>query len=377
MVGDARRIRGFDGLRAIAVTLVFLTHRTTSLDLGGMGVILFFVLSGYLITGILLRQREAVEEAAATGWVEVRRFFVNRAFRIFPAYYAMLAILLCTIPFFGGRLITPEYVPLYLSYTLNLANSYVFHGWKPGLLLGHLWSLAVEEQFYLLSAPAFILAPRRRAPWIIGATLLLALIAGVVRCLVGANSTMVGTDPFVCFGTLALGCALAGCNIGPVDGRRSWGVGAWLGIMVAGPLLLRALAPATLHTGWGGLAVRYSAGAGALLTVRAVLLNQAALATRFLEWTPVRLLGRVSYAFYLWHLVIDLGGYTLWLRVQLAAWHVPHAFSLGSATIVPAEFLATLAIATASWWLIERPILRLRDRRRNASAPATLVADAT
>ncbi len=202
------------------MTLVFLTHRTTSLDLGGMGVILFFVLSGYLITGILLRQREAIEEAAATGWAEVRRFFVNRAFRIFPAYYAMLAILLCTIPFFGGRLITPEYVPLYLSYTLNLANSYVFHGWKPGLLLGHLWSLAVEEQFYLLSAPAFILRPA--TPGALDHRGDAAACAHRGRGPMPARrqlNVMVGTDPFVCFGT----CSHLGARWRPATSALSPG----------------------------------------------------------------------------------------------------------------------------------------------------------
>ena len=181
-VNKEGRIPTLDGLRGIAIGLVLLYHfdfayqlefgRESSWVIDGIvtgiaragwaGVDMFFVLSGFLITGILIKSKGAA-----------RRFFGNfyarRALRIFPAYYAFLLLLLLLLPVFdepGPRGIVLDHLVWYGTYLTN-----IFEAVRPNLrgdvlFVGHIWSLAVEEQFYLLW-PAFVfLFSRRTLMWL-------------------------------------------------------------------------------------------------------------------------------------------------------------------------------------------------------------------
>jgi peptidoglycan/LPS O-acetylase OafA/YrhL len=174
------RNRSLDGLRALAVSLVLVSHgfglqprflpwpdRFTPVWPGSMGVRIFFVLSGWLITGILLRARD---EASAFG-VSRRRvwlaFYMRRCCRIFPlAYFAIL------VAFIADVQNVREHLRWYLFYGSNVLAAY--QGDNVGEL-GHLWSLAVEEQFYLVWPLVVLLVPMSRLP-----SLILTLIAGSV-----------------------------------------------------------------------------------------------------------------------------------------------------------------------------------------------------
>src|SRR5262249_33425960 len=157
-----RHVRAFDGLRGIAILLVLLRHVgedlpgrrlgglvDAALNAGWLGVDVFFVLSGFLITGILLDARG--DEAQPTpGYF--RRFYARRALRIFPIYYLFLVIT------------RPSGMWWYVSYASNVLIAR--HGWPDGLLeTGHPWSLAVEEQFYLVWPAIIAWTPRR---WLAG-----------------------------------------------------------------------------------------------------------------------------------------------------------------------------------------------------------------
>ncbi|MFA6149731.1 MAG: acyltransferase [Chitinophagaceae bacterium] len=140
-----------DGIRGIAILLVLFAHFCrfqpfTKLAEGGwIGVDLFFVLSGFLITGILLESKEKANF--------FKNFYARRTLRIFPVYYLLLVVLLLIIPFTGIKL--PEgydyFLKVKLFYFLYFQNNLpTFDGWPPNEMLSHLWSLAIEEQFYLI-----------------------------------------------------------------------------------------------------------------------------------------------------------------------------------------------------------------------------------
>src|SRR6266849_732607 len=155
-----------DGIRTLAVSAVFLQHFVGFQNLPGilgvipwgqLGVKLFFVLSGFLITGVLLRSRDAVEQAGVSNWFAARQFYVRRFLRIFPLYYFVIAIcVLLNIP------PVREILVWLLTYTLNIYASLRGQWGNLDLYVAHFWSLAVEEQFYIVWPWFLLFAPRKR-----------------------------------------------------------------------------------------------------------------------------------------------------------------------------------------------------------------------
>ena len=159
---DGRRIPSLDGMRAVAIGIVILAHALGTRhflyrkqvyevvgDLGPLGVRIFFIISGFLITSILL------QELGQTGCVSLRRFYLRRAFRIFPAFYCFLGVMLLATWCMGYSIPFAEWTAA-ATYSIN----YLEHrDWY----LTHCWSLAVEEQFYLLWPLTIWWLGRRRA----------------------------------------------------------------------------------------------------------------------------------------------------------------------------------------------------------------------
>lgn len=151
-------IRSLDGLRAIAIILVMLFHFGI-IGFGWLGVQMFFVLSGFLITGILLNLKDSRERFSG----KIKTFYIRRVLRIFPVYYFyLLCFLVCWIIYkypadFG-------YKVLYLfTYTYNFTRT--FYGWTLSPYFTHLWSLCVEEQFYLIWPFIILILPQRFLKW--------------------------------------------------------------------------------------------------------------------------------------------------------------------------------------------------------------------
>jgi len=151
-------VPALDGLRGAAILLVFVTHASSALvpagafdaavknvaNAGWIGVDLFFVISGFLITGILLDTRDATAR-----W---RNFFARRVLRIFPLYYGVLVFLFVVLPLLWSHPLlaaTQADQAWYWGYAVNFLELKEHGQWQP-LYTGHLWSLAIEEQFYLL-----------------------------------------------------------------------------------------------------------------------------------------------------------------------------------------------------------------------------------
>ena len=346
-----------DGLRAIAVLWVLLFHAGVPPFRGGfIGVDVFFVLSGCLITGLLLAEFDAA------GRIALGHFYVRRALRLVPALALVLALFVLAswvrLDAAGGRASVRE--ALWAgAYLTNWVRAF---GLDPMPHLGHTWSLAIEEQFYLLW-PALLLACVRGggggARRVLALALALALAVWgwrVALTLAGASADRLynGLDTRV--DTLMWGCALAAAvqwrRGAPLPAPLARGL-AWVAL---GALALLALAACTLDWQARGLYLGGSVMVAALsaLLVFDLACNPASRLRRALSWPPLVALGRVSYGVYLWHFVIYVFLYRQGvprLEVQL----------LGSA-------LTALAV-WASWRWVEQPALRLK-RYVRAAAPA-------
>lgn len=225
-----------DGLRAVAVTAVMFHHFDIVHGAASYGVHLFFVLSGFLITGILVRSKAAIDSGLESVKHALRRFYVRRTLRIFPLYYAVVLIGIAV-----NAESAREYAPWLLTYMINLKMA--AQGWYIANF-AHLWSLAVEEQFYLVW-PFLVLIVRRR--WLVWVAILMTAIGPLYRLYLAISWEYLASETSIISSYIATPSAL-----------DSLGAGSLVAIMVAteaGRLLLRR---------WMRLAVPFS---GLLLAV--------------------------------------------------------------------------------------------------------------
>jgi peptidoglycan/LPS O-acetylase OafA/YrhL len=321
-----------DGLRGVAILIVLGAHTGVpgfAGGGGGVGVALFFVLSGYLITSLLLAERERV------GRVDLRAFYVRRALRLFPALAAVLLVV--AILAILGLVPTPasqgvDYPIVELGVIAYGANWLVVAGQNIGLL-GHTWSLAVEEQFYVLWPAILLLCLRFGRARLAFVLLALVFLDVPYRLLLDLNGGLmhvfVGTDSRG--DALLLGCVLA------LLGTRWHPIVGWLG-------LVGVAAVAVSWPGDPGL------GAQILFIPVAAIVSTLAVAgcPAALAWRPLAFVGKISYGLYLWH------GLLIW-------WHLPW----------PVAVPLSIGIACGSYYVLERPFLRLKDRfgRARAGSP--------
>jgi peptidoglycan/LPS O-acetylase OafA/YrhL len=325
-----------DGWRGVAVLMVIVFHaigwqHPTYKPLGGLGVSLFFALSGFLICSRLLAEFSRTEQ------IDLRGFYIRRVLRILPPALVLLAALAVLGAATPGEL---------TACVLFARNYYNGGGWYTG----HFWSLAVEEHFYLFFPVLLAWAsPRRAIPWVIGLVALLIAWRTFddhwlrLSDRVHAASQYFRTDcrlPDLLFGAITALVAgraplrlvrVAGAAGGIVLLARVFDVRVpWLAQTILLPWLLLGT---VLHAdGWAG---------------------------RALEWRPLAWLGRMSYSLYLWQQLFFIGP----SPTGLAA--------MGPLQLWPWNVLGLLVCATASHYLLERPLTRfgraLADRRRTTA----------
>lgn len=343
------RIPSLDGVRAIAVSLVCLAHLTWNqhylgrndqyLKLGSFGVRIFFVLSGFLITGILLREIEH------TSSLSLRRFYFRRTLRILPAFYAFITVMVVFneahwIHFYDGSA-TPS-----LTY---MADYFV-----PGKrAFGHTWSLAVEEQFYVIWPAILLLLGPRRGMWFAGGTLLFCPCMRAITYLfmahqVGVVSQLQGLEFRLDTqaDALAMGCLLAGL-------RGRFHSYAWYRSLLSSRVFAAVPVLGLLTFEFGRqqlppiayVVVGYTVVNIAItLSIDWCLLFPGGWIGRVLNASPIAAVGIISYSIYLWQEPFLFVSRSAW-------WQVP-----------PVNIGLTVLAATASYVLIERPCLRLRAR---------------
>jgi len=354
------RIPSLDGLRAVSIVFVLFAHLSGTVGfalpvprfvlgaLAGLGVRVFFVISGFLITSLLLAEEQK------TGTISLRDFYFRRTMRIFPPFYALVGLISAAAAL-GWVTLARHDVVAAMTYTTNYHHA---RSWY----LGHAWSLAVEEQFYLLWPFLVKYLGSRRAARVALATVVAAPVLRLVL-LVGFPSLRVGigeTFPTVA-DSIATGCLLA-CHrarlFEPAPGASPRvaldGLGTWLATAVG---LGAAFQPsAKLDCLLGQTATNLAI---ALVIERVVRFPDRA-AGRLLNARPVVYVGTLSYSLYLWQQpFLDRHSTALVSRFPL---------NLGLA--------ATCALL--SFYLIERPALRLRSRiearARHGPGPAAAPA---
>jgi peptidoglycan/LPS O-acetylase OafA/YrhL len=334
------RIRGFDGLRAFAFLLVFVSHKAISPltdRYGTAGVWIFFVLSGFLITRILAKAREKIEAGRGSFISGLSRFYGRRSARIFPVYYLFLAVVtvlaLCGLVEVGSP-------ARQASNWFYLSNVYIdLNGWQTRL--GHLWSLAVEEQFYLLFAPLVLAVPFRQLP--IACFSIVAVSVAVHGYLFATGAWRVSFEvgSFVNFGLMAIG-GLAGLWAErplPSCLKGNGPAVLTLGLILVMPALFRS-PEAWAHFG------RLTCVLNALLLVQ-IYQSQNSSITAVLELFPIREIGIISYAAYLFHPVINLSEIPR---------HFGYSIEIRRSVSMVLDLAATILLASMSWRILERPV---------------------
>lgn len=330
-----------DGLRWYAVLGVLVFHLGPLWSgfepLGIAGVRLFFVLSGYLITSILLVGRRPEVERGRF----ISRFYQRRFLRIFPVYYAVLAL-----AFVAGIPEVRENLVWFGTYATNFL--FVFEGWQGPA--SHLWSLAVEEQFYLVWPFVILLAPVRHLKAVLIVLGLFGIAWRGFGMAAGWGDAAVMLVTPASLDTLCIGALLALAHHGVITFKEVW---LRRSALVGTGTLIFCEVLAILNTGSYFRALVVPVGV-ALLGVW--LVDRAAkgfdgVGGFLLGWRPLVYLGKISYATYLLHLFMPsfLVG-TLGLRIG-----EPH--TVGYLLIVSG---ATILLASLSWHLFEGPINRLK-----------------
>jgi peptidoglycan/LPS O-acetylase OafA/YrhL len=363
------RIGAVDGLRAFAVAGVIAFHFGIGVPGGFLGVDLFFVISGYVITRLLLIEWQ---RTGSLGW---GRFWGRRARRLLPAVMVVLVAVqvwlwLGAVP--DLRATTDAQTVAALTYVSNwyaiFAGVSYWGALTDSTPLTHLWSLAVEEQFYLvwpvlLVAVLTVTRSRRVLAAVAGAGAVASYAMGAVLFHTGGvNRAYLGTDARS--GALLMGvlCALLLTRPAPgPDGswdRRAPRTRAVRPALVVAVLALAVLwSVARIEAPWlyeGGLAV---AGAAAAIVIACVVAMPGSPASRLLSTRPVLWIGRLSYSLYLWHWPVHVYATHRWTQ-------------LDRPLRVSAELAATLILSMVSFALVERPTRRIR--RPVVLAPALL-----
>jgi peptidoglycan/LPS O-acetylase OafA/YrhL len=372
-IGSRRRVPELDGLRGIAILSVILFHYTAgegalaprtvahyvqrALMMGWIGVDLFFVLSGFLIGGILLDVRESKNY--------FKTFYLRRAFRIFPIYYLWITLYVLLVLVaarwlqahsFSNRPITIDWNVyahyLFLQNIVPLSLAGIAGGW-----FGPLWSLAIEEQFYLFAPMLvrFIPSTRKLASWLI-ALICLAPLLRVAAITALPNLVMAASFLMPCRAdSLALGMLLA-------LGWRRPAIRRWFEAntrtlylaLIPLSLGLAALwywAPSSIDYTTRSLGYTWIAVFCGVLLVLAISAPQGPLA-RVTRVASLREIGRVSYCMYIVHLTVALALHAILLH------SIPRTSNWPAVGVTLLSVFSTYVVAWVSWKVLEGPMLK-------------------
>lgn len=354
-----------DGLRGIAILFVLFFHITNWFPGGAIGVDIFFVLSGFLITTLLLEERQKY------GAISLRRFYIRRFLRLLPAMftYVLAFLFLSSIVNYASRSLKIEAAIFSLTYTSNWAQA--FGHPMESLPLAHLWSLAVEEQFYLLWPSALVLITRRRfssatVRWVLIGTIAAVFLWRLLLIWQGEGAIRIyhGTDTRI--DELLIGCLVGVAFASKRVDRPSpslfklVSVGTVIALLVFG--FTADIDEADTPWFYGMFLPAIAAGIACLIHVVMTAswprLNRA-LATRWLVYV-----GLISYALYLWHVL------AIAILKYISEPTYSYLVKLGPA-LQPIAFVLTFVLAAASYHLVEMPFLRLKKRFQPLGATKT------
>ena len=349
-----KKIPKIDALRAVSALIVVMYHFHFDSVPAGTGVMVFFIISGFLITWLLLNE---VDE---TGTISLSHFYFRRTFRIFPAFYVFWAVTVGGVLLKHGHLIWAQAVATFFY----VGNYYQGLNHYPETGLSHAWSLGVEEQYYLLW-PAMVLLLARKPRTLLRATCAAILLVWVYR---GVLVSLRAPEEYIytAFDTrvdhLFVGCVVAiALRYGYfLRFLRAITLRAVYILLPLGCLLLSTIAVNFFGTG-------YRDTVGFILDpllVAVLMVQLLASRSRWLTWMDSPLLvylGTISYSTYLYH--------------ELAGGLVARAMGgLSNGLAMIAAVAASYAVASISYYGVEKPFLKLRariDSRRRPVLPAS------
>jgi peptidoglycan/LPS O-acetylase OafA/YrhL len=347
-----------DGIRGVSILLVFIHHVFPKLLPGGfIGVDIFFVLSGFLITTLLL------QEKSREGSINLKNFYVRRALRLLPALLTVVvALALFAVSGLAGSTAALTYEGIFLSLSYVSNWLYAFDLFSADNPLGITWSLAIEEQFYFLwpLILSLFLNSKLRRRWLFHG--LWACIAGItvyrgalvlggisIMRLYYASDTRADALLFGCLAAVVVSSGKLTGRVNPILNRV---------LMVLSVLFLAVMAFAATWTTllrYQGLLLSLIALSAAILLLE-VLLSPGKTALLLLRWSPLVWVGQVSYGLYLWHWPVH--------------WFVYHLKILPGSIVQPLlVIVSSFGLTGLSYYLVERPFLNWKRRLSSRARP--------
>jgi peptidoglycan/LPS O-acetylase OafA/YrhL len=336
---SASRFPTLDGLRALSILLVLLGHMSGTQNFptvplfalyANFGVRVFFIISGFLITSLLLK------EMAKTGRISLRDFYTRRVLRIFPAFYTFLLVVFA-LSVAAIIQLRPRDLLFALTYLMNF---HFDHSWQ----VGHLWSLAVEEQFYLIWPAAVAFCSRKRAFQIAAAVFIMSPFVRLsVYYLMPSLRHGIGHMFPTVADALAIGCFLAG--------TRDWlHTQSWYKRLLqprSFAIIAMVAVSANLLQDWPRIYMAF--GESIMNVCIAICIDRcmtfaSGSVGRILEWRPIAFIGVLSYSLYIWQ--------QLFLNRS----------STALVCTFPLNLLLVGLFALGSYYLVERPFLKLKQR---------------
>ncbi|MDD2922715.1 MAG: acyltransferase [Anaerolineales bacterium] len=361
-------IPGLDGLRAVAFLVLFGLH-TDYLQFGWMGVQLFFVLSGYLITDILLRMKRNLPAKEY-----FLKFYGRRFFRIFPLYYFYIFLMLGITTWLISVSYKPNIMRVFadqiwyaIFYVYDFFSAY--SGFVSSQFLTHLWSLSVEEQFYIFWPLLIFLVPEKSLKKLFLAGIIAGPIFRIALFLIHQFGFIPFRDPaalamyplpFSHVDAFAFGAYITRFSI--PNARKQL---TYLGFAI--PVIgfatqyaatgsiepISALGyPVTMPDGYQFIWAYTLLNYWFAVLIYCVIHEKKSF--QFLEWSPLQYLGKISYGLYIYHFPI------IWFAGRIRDLDVSE--KIVPPLILLLSFLGTVAVASISYFVIEKPFLNLKDR---------------
>lgn len=347
-------LRGLDGLRAIAATAVVIGHMELLKKdngfanyfehvnrIGHLSVVLFFVLSGFLITTLLLREKQK------DNTVSIKNFYVRRILRVWPLYYL---ILILGLLIFSYR---PESITLILCFTVfpNIAHA-LGHAW---LVSPQLWSIGVEEQFYLVWPHVMKSKRKLLLPFVLGVFLILPILPHAIQFLlarVHPDKALMETIENI-FEVLKFDCMAVGAILAVLFYKKN----KWLFYIInIKPLAwVLTITPLVLWFTNTKLGMFSDTFYSILFAGMIISIINSKLSVIF-DFQPLKFLGKISYGIYMYHWIV-----ILLVLDNLNDWFTPNT-TMGNIMFYSLILAATILISTVSYYFVEKKLLDLKSR---------------
>ena len=357
---DAGRIPSLDGLRGVAVVFVLLQHAWHSLPQffsplgffvgnGGLGVSVFFLLSGFLIYSLSVREYRKTQK------FDWKQFYIRRTLRIFPCFYFYILVILA-LAHLGWITVTDRSILAAATFTLNYRH--LWDLWPVGLdypVIGHYWTLALEEQFYLLWPLLLLFFVRGRLSVVLTVFILIAPLLRIASYfLMPGSRTQIGMMFHTGFDSIAAGVLLGDLFRSPQWSARLQNFVANRAILATAILYPTIISPLLGLQFEGAYLITVGKTLDIIciaLVLTAAVSQPQTILFKFLNWRPLAFVGVLSYSLYIWNNLFLMGD------------------TLGMVNTFPLNLLSVFVIGLLSYFLLEKPFLKLKDYFHKPSLP--------